>query len=287
MQPIARSLALLPFLACLFGASAATAAPVALDYGADDASCIDAGRFADEVSAKLGFVPWSDAATRDVRVRITRQADGFRGTLQADDGSRRELVGTTCADVTANLVMTVVGLLDDAPAGAPAPAPAAAPAPVDDGLVAVTFTTPSGRRIDITHNKAAAVGVASDGTTAAAAYFEALCTTPCTARLPRGRSYLAFSEPDRDNVAARPFIFDAPTQVEVRPWSGRKLRIGLFLTGVALAAGGIALAATHPREAGELNLASTAGLTLTGLGIVGMVVPFFIHDSFTFAQTPR
>src|SRR5215831_2631481 len=43
-------------------ASPASADKFALDYRATDPSCIDAGRFADEVSAKLGFVPWDPSA---------------------------------------------------------------------------------------------------------------------------------------------------------------------------------------------------------------------------------
>ena len=82
-------------LAMLFTFAVSTTAaaePVALDYQAHGDGCIDAGQFADEVAAKLGFVPWttSAAATIYVRVRVSGCQTGRRLRSRNDQSTGRD-----------------------------------------------------------------------------------------------------------------------------------------------------------------------------------------------------
>src|SRR5690606_21451362 len=135
--------------------------PVALDYRAPDPSCIDAGRFADEVSAKLGFVPWGDESTnpRTIRIRVEREDEQFTGWFRNADGSAKSFEGATCGDVTANLVVTVAAALDRVPTAPPSNAPGNA---VVYGELAdripVTFRSVDGTAIDVAIKYGRAIG---------------------------------------------------------------------------------------------------------------------------------
>src|SRR5580693_8519947 len=73
----------------------AAADPVVLDYHASD-DCIDATRFANDVSTKLGFVPWSANATASIYVRVERDGEHFTGSVRNRDGSAKIIDGASC-----------------------------------------------------------------------------------------------------------------------------------------------------------------------------------------------
>ncbi len=267
-------------LVIVTAASSAAAAPFALDYRASDPSCIDGARFSDEVSAKLGFVPWDSAAAAKIRVRVERDGEQFTGTFLNADGSSKVIDGKTCADVTKSLVVTVATAVDTTPKAVPAAAPAH-PDVMAAGLIPVTFHSVENRRLSIAVQKAAGYGVASNGTTVAAAYFDNLCTSPCTAGLPAGRSYLTFVDPDDSSIGGGGFVIDRPSTITLAHKSRHGVRVGMVLGG-AVAAG----AGAYWLSAGDGAGAIVGGTTLVSLGLTSMLYSLFVHDTFTATQTP-
>jgi len=264
-------------------AAPAGAAPFALDYRATDASCIDGSRFSDEVSAKLGFVPWDPIAKAKIRIRVERDGEQFTGTFRNADGSAKIVEGRTCAEVTASLVVTVATAVDAEPKVVKAAAPAAPPAPavhLGDGLIPVTFRSVEGARLNISVQKASGIAVATNGTAAAAAYFDNLCTSPCTAGLPQGRSYLTFADPDTSSFGGGPFVIDRPTTLTLQHKSRHGTRVGLLVGGAA--ATGVGMLALSSGGTGG----TVGGSLLLSAGIAAMFATLYVHDTFTTTQSP-
>jgi hypothetical protein len=267
-------------------AAAASAAPFALDYRAADPSCIDGARFSDEVSAKLGFVPWDSVSTARIRVRVERDGEQFTGTFRNADGSAKIVEGKTCADVTASLVLTVATAVDSTPKAAPRPVQqAAAPAPtmvhLDGGMIPVTFRAVDGRRLSVSVQKASAIAVSTNGTAAAAAYFDNLCTSPCTAGVAQGRSYLAFSDPDTSSFGGGQYLIDRPTTITLTPKSRHNVRMGMLIGGAAATGLGV-LALSEGSGAAPV----IGGSLLVSAGLTALLATLWVHDTFTTTQTP-
>lgn len=277
-------------LVVVVAASRAVAAPVALDYAASDASCIDAARFSDEVSAKLGFVPWDPNAESNIKIRVSRDGNQFTGTFRNVDGSAKMIDGKTCADVTASLVLTVATAVDTTPKRAVAVGRVVQPPPPDlrgDGRVPVTFQSTDGRRVSIAVQNGAGFGVASNGVAVAAAYYEGLCTSPCTAGLPHGRNYLTFTDPDDASIGGGNYLIDRPTTLSLTHQSRRGTRIGLVVGGAAATAlGGLWLASADCTGGSSCGGAVAGGTVLASLGLTSMLLALFIHDTFKVDQSP-
>jgi hypothetical protein len=266
----------------------ATAGTVTLDYRATDPSCIDAARFADEVSAKLGFVPWDPAAAPSVRVRVERDGDHFTGTLRTADGSAKVIDGATCPEVTAGLAVTAAAALDrNAPVvRAAAPAPALAAAAADDGKLPIKFTSSDGGHIDVSLNTGTAYGIASNGTQIAAASFSNLCTSPCTARLQSGRSYLLFTDPEAGAIGGDNFRFDQPTTITATHQSRHGLRRNLFIAGLAISAVSAYVLDVGFSDVNGNATAITLGTIGLSVGLTALVLPLWVHDTFSFSSAP-
>jgi hypothetical protein len=254
-------------------------AVVALDYRADDASCIDASRFADEVSAKLGFVPWNAAAPAKIKVRVEKDGGQFTGSVRNVDGTAKMIDGPTCAAVTSKLAITVAGAMDSTggklvAAETPPPAP---PPATDDGKFAVTFASTEGRRIDVSLNTGGGTGVASNGTAVVTNFYEGLCTTPCSARLPKGRQYLTFKDPDSRSFGGDAFLIDGPTKIALTHKSRSGARRGWFIGGLVVTGVGVGGFAALGTSLGGILL----GTTGVSIGIPMMMLPLFINDTFT------
>ncbi|HEY1547004.1 MAG TPA: hypothetical protein VGG28_04265 [Kofleriaceae bacterium] len=264
-------------------AAPVSAAPFGLDYRAADPSCMDGARFSDEVSAKLGFVPWDPVATARIRVRVERDGEQFTGTFRNVDGSAKIVEGKTCADVTASLVVTVATAVDATPRpavkSAPTPAPTQ-PVHLTDGMIPVTFKSVEGRRLNISVQKASGYAVSTNGTGVAAAYFDNLCTSPCTAGLPQGRSYLSFADPDDSSFGGGPFLIDRPTTVTLTHKSNHATRVGLVIGGLA----GTAVGVFALSEGGTGPI--VGGSLLLSAGLAALLATFYVHDSFTTIQSP-
>ena len=277
------------FLALLALTAPAAADSWSLDYRANDPSCITGSRFADEVSAKLGFVPWANTATGKIRIRIDREGGQFTGTFRHADGQAKIIDGATCAEVTSNLVITVAAAVDKSPAPRvqPAVAKTVASAPPSEpplrlsGGIPVSFTSAEGRRIDISLNSSSGVGRASNGATVVAAYYDKLCTSPCTTQLPNGRHHLVFSDPDTHSLGGGRFIIDRPTSFSLAHRSRSGIRRGLFISGVALMALGVVSFAALDGT-GRVAL----GVTGLSLGLPAAIAPLWVPDTFTVTQTP-
>jgi hypothetical protein len=261
----------------------ASAKPFGLDYRAADPSCIDGARFSDEVSAKLGFVPWDSQASERIRIRVDREGAQFTGTFRNVDGSAKIIEGKTCADVTSSLIVTVATAVDSTPKAPPPRAtPAIAPAVVhlDDGMIPVTFRAIDGRRLSISVQKASGYAVTTNGTGVAAAYFDNLCTSPCTAGLPQGRSYLSFADPDDSSFGGGQYLIDRPTTITLTHKSRHATRMGLLIGGAA----GTGLGALAMTQSG--TGAVVGGSLLLSVGIAAMIATLWVHDTFETTQSP-
>jgi hypothetical protein len=282
-----------PTVAVLLAASSASAAPYALDYAASDPSCIDAARFSDEVSAKVGFVPWDPAAAAKIRIRVERDSGGFTGTFRNADGSAKVIDGASCSDVIETLVVTVATAVDKAPTASVAPV-ALSPTPgpgIAGNLIPVAFESTEGRRISISLQKARGLGVASNGAAVAAVYFDNVCTSPCSAGLPQGRNLLTFSDPDDKVYGEGRFIIDRPTTFSLTRESRRGTRITMIVAGAALTALGaygmsqIGGGGTDPGDSHVLAITGgTLGLIFGSSAVVSGL--FFVHDTFAVTQRP-
>jgi hypothetical protein len=262
----------------------AAAESFSLDYKANDPSCVDASRFADEVSAKLGFMPW-DKSSAAIRVRIEKDGAQFTGTFRNVDGNAKVLAGATCQDVTASLVVTVAAAVDRNPAREAkqsAPQPEAAPPSIAAGLIPVIFRTTDGGRVDITRNTSNGMGQASNGTTVYASYYDSVCTSPCTAGLPSGRNYLRFIDPDSQSVLGDGYVIDKPTQITLTHKSRHGTRMEALVTGIVLTGLGAAAFAL----AGDSALGIVGGSLGIAVGIPVMMLPLWIPDTFIATQSP-
>jgi len=262
--------------------------PATLDYQANDPSCVDAARFADEVSAKLGFVPWETNGATQIRVRITREGDRFDGTFQGPGGASKVISGSTCAEVSANLAVTVAAAVDRAPS--PTLRQSTAPlehAPLpDDGKLPVSFRTTDGRQVEVSVKTGSTMASSSNGVRLTASYFEKLCTAPCTSRLPKGLHFLAFSEANSKTAGGSDFLINTPTDVTVVHHSQKNLRRGLIVAGAVLMAAGFWAAYDHYTNLPEGGVLGAIGPpVLGGLGIGLMITPIWIHDTFTATAT--
>jgi len=224
-------------------------AQVALDYHSKVKGCPSSDRFADEVSAKLGFVPWDAQAQTAIRVRIAEDSGDFVGTLEQPDGTSKVLRAPTCAKLDEALVSAIAVALDR---------PATADAKHDDrrlqtldrgdpdALVTVELKSKDGRELEISRVLSATMlyaGISS----AAAVQFEKLCTAPCTARLPQGtHTFLVRDVANNYTVSKDATLrvsstleLDYTSRAETRRTSLRRIKWGLligFLAGTAASA---------------------------------------------------
>jgi hypothetical protein len=180
------------------------------------------------------------------------------------------------------LAITVAGAVDASAldGGVKAAPPARAPAS-GDNKVPVTFSSADGRRIDISLNTGGGVGTASNGMSVVTNFYEGLCTTPCTAQLPRGRQYLTFQDPESRSAGGDRFLIDGPTNITLHHKSRKGARRGWFFGGLALTA-----ASTFVLFKADGAGGIVAGTTGASLGLAAMMLPLFLHDTFTVERNP-
>jgi hypothetical protein len=141
----------------------------ALDYVAFE-GCPDAGRFSDEVSARIGAQAF-DTEQDTMVVRLVEVSGEVVGTLEYGEGSRMAR-GATCPEAFGELVVAAATLL-----GAP-------PQASSPEMVRVTMeSTKPGVTVARITGHGTAVGT---GGTAMATFYEDICIAPCTFELPRG-----------------------------------------------------------------------------------------------------
>ncbi|MBA3818021.1 MAG: hypothetical protein H0X17_03970 [Deltaproteobacteria bacterium] len=86
-----------------------------LVYTAKPRGCLTTTEFADEVSARLGYSPWIDAATTALHAEIVQRGTAYRATVRLTDGTTKELTGETCRTLTDAVISVVVVGLDAPP----------------------------------------------------------------------------------------------------------------------------------------------------------------------------
>lgn len=114
-------LALLGAIAIAAGSARANAASLQYKLQPADLACPSAARFADEVTAKLGFSPWSGDGPA-VHVTIDASAGRYRGQLASEVDRDRTFRAETCRRVADLLVTATAIALDRREAAKPAAA---------------------------------------------------------------------------------------------------------------------------------------------------------------------
>ena len=74
-----------------------------LAYEARGHGCLSEGEFSDQVSAVLGYSPWSsngDSATKELHVKIAEAAGAFKATITLPHARARDVTGATCQTAT-------------------------------------------------------------------------------------------------------------------------------------------------------------------------------------------
>jgi hypothetical protein len=71
-----------------------------LAYEARGPGCLSMGEFSDEVSAVLGYSPWTADATREVKIRIAQDAGAFKATITLPHAPAKNIQGATCQTAT-------------------------------------------------------------------------------------------------------------------------------------------------------------------------------------------
>lgn len=71
-----------------------------LTYEARGPGCLSMEEFSDEVSAVLGYSPWTTDATREVKVRIAGDAGAFKATITLPHAPSKDIQGATCQTAT-------------------------------------------------------------------------------------------------------------------------------------------------------------------------------------------
>lgn len=74
--------------------------------------CVTRDELADEVSAKLGYSPWQDAAELRFVVDVEPARGAFHATVQGPDGAVKSFDGATCRAVTDAVATAIAVRLD-------------------------------------------------------------------------------------------------------------------------------------------------------------------------------
>lgn len=203
---------------------------VALDYHAKVKGCPSADRFADEVAAKLGFVPWDPQASTAVRVRIASDSGQLVGTIEQPDGTSKVLRADTCAQLSEALVAAIGVALDRTPAAAPAPKAKPEERRLqklerDDGdtIVTVQLRSKDARELEISRVLSNTM-VYGYNARAALIEYEKVCKAPCTAKLPEGTHTLIVRDVANDMAVAQEATLKVNSTLELEYTSRADVR---------------------------------------------------------------
>lgn len=182
-------------LPCVARANSPAREPrLSLDYQAQPEGCPSGARFSDEVSSRLGFVPWEEGSPDTLRVRIHLDGEELVASMELPDGSSKVLRAPSCREVSAALAAAVAVALDTVEpelVPQPQPQPAARPAVREESFETATVHVRSqkaGTRISLITQRA----VYSRGTRAKA--YETLCFAPCSFEIEPGYRELEISD---------------------------------------------------------------------------------------------
>jgi hypothetical protein len=272
--------------------SARAEARYALDYRSAVKGC-SSDRFPDEISAKLGFVPWDAQATNTLRVRISKDGRELVGTIEHDDGTTKVLRAASCAKLHEALISAISVALDSPTievgvVGSPSPNDERRLRKLErdpNELVTIEVKSRDGRDLEISRVIAANVtAVAYGGYLGgfATLSFEKLCKAPCRAQVPPGTNTFLVRDIVND-VSVRQdaeirvnstLEFDYTSQLAARKTTSRRISMGGwigFVAGTAAMALYIESSDTPHRELHILD--PLGGLTGSLVGaIIGRLV---------------
>ena len=238
-------------LAAVTGAHAQSQAELALklDYQAVVKGCPSSDRFADEVSAKLGFVPWNALASDSIRVRITKDKTDLVGTIEQPDGTSKVLRAASCAKLDEALVSAIAVALDQTTTIGMVATPREERQDErrlrrldrdTDKLVTIELKSRDGRELEISRVLSSTV-LYTYNARAAAISFEKICKAPCSAQLPPGtHTFLVRDvknnytlERDATVKVSSTLELDYTSHAETRAITMRRTKWGLLIGFIA------------------------------------------------------
>ncbi len=253
-----------------------------LDYRAPT-ECPDAGRFADEVSARIGRAAFADGG-EIVRVRILRDEGELVGTMEIPDGSTRVYRSAECADLIATIATSLAIELDDRrPAQAEVDVLIGPPVSSD-----VRHTTDGGRvhvRVTSSQPDLGLHLVGEEQAYGSGGYAvdnDRFCIAPCEGELGRGAYHFAVASGPNEAIPLPGFLrIDADSELVLGYEShssdrdfGLAWMIGGALGGLALGLTGGVLGLTEQSDALGFGLGLGGGgaiyLACTVVGVVFM-----------------
>ncbi len=258
---------------CVLGGNARADAnsSMVLDYEATAEGCPDAGRFADEVSSKLGFVPWNGQALSTLRIRIRAEGGELVGTLELPDGSSKILRDSTCAPLFSALATAASVALDSASAAAaPVQNPAQITAPASRKATVHVESTGSNTIVSLLESQVSIVG--SNGASAHGVSWKEVCLAPCSFKLEPGIHNVMVYGDGPASVMKINLSEGEQTQLEVEPGSNALVVLGtilLYTAPTVALLGGLSYLAQDDPGIGTVAVA-LGGVAATGLGI-GMI----------------
>lgn len=281
---------------CTALATTAHADPVALDYHAKVEGCPPSDRLADEVSARLGFVPWDAQAPVAVRIRISSDSGELVGTIEQPDGASKVLRAPTCPALHASIVSALAVVLDRqtgglatasaARVGGAAPdAPERRlrklePPPARNALLTVHLRAKGSRSLEA-HRMTQATSLYTAHGTVSAMSFENLCQIPCTAYLREGSHTLGIVDLATAASAAADASIKVNSTIEIdytsrdqaRRSTVRGRKLGLlagFVVGTAVSA--YLVETQFPDMEGKWAMHSLDPLGGLLVGVAGMLI---------------
>tara|TARA_R110002073_G_scaffold74100_5_gene181176 strand:- start:14078 stop:14962 length:885 start_codon:yes stop_codon:yes gene_type:complete len=255
-------------LVCALSSAALAQAPsnLRLDYQVVDASCPDANQFADDVSAKLGFVPWRDDSPA-LRIRIRQEASETVATLELPSGDSKVFRDATCNELFPALVAATSVAIDSR--AKPATPVQTAPTPAMLRGKAMIHIASDKAGLSVSRIRSRSVVVASNGMSASGAHWEELCLTPCSYQLDPGLHELVVSGQGPAVSRKVQLAPNADIYLEAKPGSTPMVYGGFMLayTGPAIVLTGITfLLLDSTSKSFSLGMIG-GGAAATGLGV--------------------
>jgi hypothetical protein len=221
--------------------SPAKANVLRLDYVATAQGCPSGEHLADEVSSKLGFVPWSYQAIDTLRVRISADQSEVVATMELPSGQSKVLRSSSCDGVFPLLAAAIAVALDSEmsakhleqpKATVPPPPPAQTNAP-GTGRIHVRSTGTSVTVSTIDHRVFIA---GSNGGTAMGVSWTERCTAPCSFDVQPGTTEVMIGGDVPAAVRKLNLSADSDTYLVAKPGSLGMLRGGYLISALGLGA---------------------------------------------------
>jgi hypothetical protein len=284
--------------ACLLALSPVTASaqsgPLTLEYSAPR-GCLSEEEFRDEVSARLGTIPFGDGGSPLVVTIVAHNKAGWLGTLELQ-GRERVLKNADCPALARDLAAALAVQLDAPPPPSDEPKPGGVGVVggviggvISDDKQTVTLDVqaedPSLTLYVIRGQQLAYGSVGGYASTAVGYSFESLCTAPCKLELEPNDYHFAIGR-----GVATPLPLDnrvriqAPSRVDLAYRSRRAVRIVGFLVSLVGSSVGLGLFVKGAADQSK-SMMITGGVVAGASFVVGLPMTW-VGDRNSLELTP-